>query len=58
MDTSHSRVLHVFLCWGREKHTPLDQPTACRARRSVSTLKRVLQKVDRTAYKPYKLITV
>jgi hypothetical protein len=25
MDTSHSRVLYGFLCWGREKNTSLDQ---------------------------------
>ena len=48
MGTSHPRVLHGFLCWGTQKNTSLDQPTASRARRPASPLKLVLKKVHRT----------
>jgi hypothetical protein len=48
MGTSHSGVLHGFLCWGTQKNTSVDQPTASRARRPASTLKRVWEKVQRT----------
>jgi hypothetical protein len=45
MGTSHSGVLHGFLCWGTQKNTSMDQPTAFRACRPASTLKRVVKKV-------------
>jgi hypothetical protein len=47
MGTSHSGVLHGFLCWGTQKKTSVDQPTASRARRPASTLTRVLKKEHR-----------